>query len=659
MLSATRRWLKRNRTPVAVGLGVLGAGYIAAQYVTSKINDARERLSSERVSKENLRRRFEQNQEDCTFTVLALLPTATQNIIDAMNTENITYQIQRVKGTSRAGSTATLSTAGPPSLADTAITEDDGRSTYSESGIHVSQIVLPSQLTAPAIPATVPEDQVESTDVPVEAEAPAAEGNGQTEALTATKEAKTEESSKNDGPDSAPTGPVDAEAPATEAATTEAPRDSATPDQAAVSEETPKIEVARPQDDGEAIAQAAAEAKAQAIAAKAARKTKRQLWAELTISSITRAFTLVYTLALLTMLTRIQLNLLGRRSYLSSVVTLATPNFSSGISLENNDDIDSSAVYGSDFETNRKYLTFSWWLLNRGWVVVMQRVESAVRQVFGPLSPRDLLSFNQLAEHILAVRKLVEGASPEERRKTNWLSVLLPPREDEDVVIRESGILNTGRDLSDAQVMSCPDSTAPTAPVSLRKLIDETADIIESPSFIHVLTLLLDRGFTALVDRKLAIGAYDLPLPDQVLTDSLEMRELRSTRVVLLPKILSVLTREAHVIGSGISNENEYLQDMEQVSELEAFAAVVYSSNWEADIQGDVGFGASPSVSLGAPTKRGGASQVIKGPGSQTLRVVRDDEDESVVAMGDTGQSMVIVDPAFENVWEKVTSEGQ
>ncbi|KAL1888174.1 peroxin [Ceratocystis pirilliformis] len=656
MLSATRRWLKRNRTPVAVGLGVLGAGYIAAQYVTSKINDARERLSSERVSKENLRRRFEQNQEDCTFTVLALLPTATQNIIDAMNTENITYQIQRVKGNSRAGSTATLSTAGPPSLADTAITEDDGRSTNSESGIHVSQIVLPSQLSAPAIPATVPEDQVESTDVPVEAEAPAAEANGQTEALTTTKEVKTEESSKNDGPGSAPTGPVDAEAPATEAATTEAPRDSAAPDQTAISAEAPKIEIARPQDDSKSIVQTAAEAKAQAIAAKAARKTKRQLWAELTISSITRAFTLVYTLALLTMLTRIQLNLLGRRSYLSSVVTLATPNFSSGISLENNDDIDSSAVYGSDFETNRKYLTFSWWLLNRGWVVVMQRVESAVRQVFGPLSPRDFLSFDKLAEHILAVRKLVEGASPEERRKTNWLSVLLPPRGDEDVVIRESGILNTGRELSDAQVISCPDSTTP---VSLRKLIDETADIMESPSFIYVLTLLLDRGFTALVDRKIAIGAYDLPLPDQVLTDSLEMRELRSTRAVPLPKILSVLTREAHVIGSGISNENEYLQDMEQVSELEAFAAVVYSSNWEADIQGDMGFGASPSVSLGAPTKRGGASQVIKGPGSQTLGVVRDDEDESVVAMGDTDQSMVIVDPAFENVWEKVTSEGQ
>jgi peroxin-3 len=52
MFSATRRWFKRNRTPIAIGLGVLGAGYVVTQYVLTKIHDARERMSSDRIAKE-------------------------------------------------------------------------------------------------------------------------------------------------------------------------------------------------------------------------------------------------------------------------------------------------------------------------------------------------------------------------------------------------------------------------------------------------------------------------------------------------------------------------------------------------------------------------------------------------------------------------------
>lgn len=49
-----------------------------------------------------------------------------------------------------------------------------------------------------------------------------------------------------------------------------------------------------------------------------------------------------------------------------------------------------------------------------------------------------------------------------------------------------------------------------------------------------------------------------------------------------LPIVLATLTRQAHQIGNGVPND--YLQAMELVGELEAFAAVVYSSNWENEI---------------------------------------------------------------------------
>lgn len=52
MIAATRRWFRRNRTPIAVGVGVIGAGYVVTQYVLGKISDARERMSSDRIARE-------------------------------------------------------------------------------------------------------------------------------------------------------------------------------------------------------------------------------------------------------------------------------------------------------------------------------------------------------------------------------------------------------------------------------------------------------------------------------------------------------------------------------------------------------------------------------------------------------------------------------
>lgn len=276
------------------------------------------------------------------------------------------------------------------------------------------------------------------------------------------------------------------------------------------------------------------------------------------------------------MLTRVQLNLLGRRSYLSSVVALATGSQQATISLENNDDDNPNQAYGSDFDTNRKYLTFSWWLLNRGWMDVMHRVESSVRTVFGSLSPRDLVTFDRVSQLTAEVRKLIEGSNSEESKRSDWLTFLLPPKDKEDEVIRESGILDDGG-LS-------PEDSAQVSPAALRRLLDETADLIESPAFSHVLTLILDSGFSLLVDKKLATEAFEFSLDDAPTTVA-TTASLKRSRAILLPKILSVLTRQAHVIGNGMPNE--YLVEMETVRDLEAFSAVVYSSNWENEMKDD------------------------------------------------------------------------
>jgi peroxin-3 len=150
---------------------------------------------------------------------------------------------------------------------------------------------------------------------------------------------------------------------------------------------------------------------------------------ELTWTAITRAFTLIYTLSLLTLLTRIQLNLLGRRNYLASVVSLAAPQPTSEgarINLENNDGDNFEQAYGNDFETNRRYLSLSWWLLHKGCIDLIEKVQAAVKEVFGILNPREEITLEKLSELTLEVRKKVEGATEEERRYLPRFAIFHP-----------------------------------------------------------------------------------------------------------------------------------------------------------------------------------------------------------------------------------------
>ncbi|KKK17972.1 hypothetical protein AOCH_005265 [Aspergillus ochraceoroseus] len=467
MAGATRRWFRRNRKTLAIGTGIIGVGYLAGQYVLSKISEARERMSSDRIARENLRRRFEQNQTDCTYTVLALLPTAAEDILEALPVEELTKELQkkRAERLARLNAEGTVTGSDMSSLAPS-LPDDDRRSL---SSFQSDGFLRTSQLG----------ESVMEGDAPPQ----------------------------------------------------------------------PK-------------------------------RNKTQLWNEVKITSITRAFTLLYTLSLLTTFTRIQLNLLGRRNYLSSVISLATPPAdSSTIRLEDHDDDDLTQTLGNDFETNRRYLAFSWWLLHRGWKQLMEEVQAAVVEVFGPLNPRDDISFEKLSELTLQVRKKLEGNTEEDRKHRKWLAYLLPPREEEDHLLEESGVLGVTEP-------STPQTTA-----TLRHLLDETADLIDSPTFTRVQMLLNNECFETLI-QQCKLDAFKSTGPvtaPQSFTSvaTVVPATASSTPKTKLANVLAVLARQAHVIGNGTSPPNLYLTAMDQgVRELEAFAAVVYSSNFDFELLG-------------------------------------------------------------------------
>lgn len=284
------------------------------------------------------------------------------------------------------------------------------------------------------------------------------------------------------------------------------------------------------------------------------------------------------------------------------MISLATPPANtSTIKLEDHDDDDLTQTLGNDFETNRRYLAFSWWLLHRGWKDLMNEVQAAVTDAFGSLNPREDISVGRLSELTLDIRKKVEGNTPEERRyvrpqfshkikvpvptyryrSRRWLPYLLPPREEEEHLLEESGVAGV------------TEPTTSQSASTLRHLLDETADLIESPTFGRVLQGLNDECFDLLMKNCIQEAFQSSPqasesVPQSFTSVATVVPQVKTADVkTKLANVLAVMARQAHVIGNGTNPPNIYLSAMDQnVRNLEAFAAVIYSSNFDFQLPG-------------------------------------------------------------------------
>ena len=98
-------------------------------------------------------------------------------------------------------------------------------------------------------------------------------------------------------------------------------------------------------------------------------------------------------MTLLTLFTHIQLNILGRSKYINSIIQAEREerlreqmtDDSVFSMLWNDEDLEEGEAQGADIiseETERKYLTLSWWILHVGWKDVGERVRRGVEEVF-------------------------------------------------------------------------------------------------------------------------------------------------------------------------------------------------------------------------------------------------------------------------------------
>ncbi|WFD20096.1 peroxin [Malassezia caprae] len=479
-----RKWLRRGVSVAAVATSVVGGLYLLAQFALTKFNDIQERLLRDRVARENLRRRFLQNQEDCSFTIMALLPTLSSQIFEAMDVESISQallaQNRRRKGTAEA--------AAPPA-----------------------------------------EERAHDT----------AEENAQTGEAPTSLESVSEPAPK-------PPAPT-ARLPAVP--TEEAP--------------TPESEEER-------------------------RATKLRLWDEIKHISFERTLTSLYTLVFLSLQTYIQLNMLGRRAYLAALENqakrdaLARSQKGAAASQEPHQiallgdgrDVAPDAEALDDLnlaegrlsqDTEKKYLTSSYWFLHHGWKTVADRVREAVHAELGDMPVKTLLTYEHVQALIGRLRAHLEGDAANKsivwQSNDGFHNILLPESAADEVrMLREAGALAADDDEQEALTPQ------------LRDLLDETKDYIDSPDFAQVFQSSCEQVF-ALFLQKLGPG-FGAPSTDP----------RRPDKPLLLAKVLPFVSQQAKVALT--STPNDYVDAIVEGRDLRALSVLIYSA-WDDELDRD------------------------------------------------------------------------
>ncbi|KAH7883130.1 Peroxin-3-domain-containing protein [Phlebopus sp. FC_14] len=396
MFDALQQYIYDRRRSLVQSATVVGGMYALSTYMRERLEEVKDKVVRERVARESLRKRFQSTHDDACFTVMALIPTLATQILEDMDVEALTNELQSMsrnprpraslsphaqlssRSQSDAGSMSDAhSDSGSISLSSYSGSAYDGDRASTASGSWIEQM-------SPSERGQGSRDFLASS------------GRGLSDSITTA----TSSSSNNGNLDS------------------------------------PSVAASSVSSSGT--------------------RTKAQLWNEVKILALTRTLTTLYTTTLLALFTATQLTVLGRTRYITSVclaeraerLSNYAPHFSlTGILAreavakivdvealwptwitdydEDEEEECDEVTEGVLEETEVRYLTLSWWILHVGWKDVAARVRGAVETVFDGISLRRELSLSELNGLVLDVRRRVEV---EERNSgSRFLSSLLPP----------------------------------------------------------------------------------------------------------------------------------------------------------------------------------------------------------------------------------------
>ncbi|KAJ2521522.1 peroxin [Coemansia sp. RSA 2049] len=484
MLEGTLGFLRRHQRKFVIVAGVVGGLYMSAKLLTQRLVEMQASSAKERASKENIRRRFDQNQRDCLFTIMSLLPELSEQVLREVDVERLIAELRAIHRPQ---------TSHPISVDD-------------EAANHESQVR----------PRGEGENNVWSNNNKNSSSSGSGSGdgsnNGDENAQIKDKKDHSPDQ-ENDGAD----GSI-GNASATE-------------------------EIESP------------------------RRTKVEIWEDIKVQSFARTMTAVYSESLLTMFVHIQLNIVGRSTYLDSVVGKFVGDNEDNVVLEGR----SQSRISMTEEQN--FLMLSWWFLNRGWRKMMNLIVDAANHSVGQLSLKERMSHRELTALF------------------NTIHIRL--RENDIVQMLSGFVLPLGdANVSDYLSSNRLEADKVFTPVFIR-LLDQIRDIIESRDFAYVFNSSVDRLTTQLLDalqesfpEPVPVPVFNKPLPptvegetapdlDEVVKEFEEFSSPSESRVVVV-QLLPRIAREGHQILNGVPNN--YLENISASREVQALSAVVYTA---------------------------------------------------------------------------------
>ncbi|KAI0786964.1 Peroxin-3 [Abortiporus biennis] len=553
MLHAVTNYFYERRRGLARTAGYAGGVWLIGKYISGRLGEVRDKVIQDRQARENLRRRFEQNQQDISFTIMALLPTLGQCIIEGMDVEGVTQELQ---SQSRAAKVAAIQESHsqvimPPPPSESSLASSIELAPVHEHNHTHEHDARSENDSVSVISLTSPEDGTSISDL-------AASSQSWVDRFSSTQSSQHLPSNE---PSSSSGSQHTADSPKSNVGTDLS--DSVVTNSSAVSYGDTAVVPPQPTSSYPSVPQ----------------RSKAELWREVKMLTFTRTLTIIYSMTLLSLFTHVQLNVLGRTKYLQSILQLAEDEkmreqLEQSLSIsallwggpnieEGNSDGEFLEVENISEETERKYLTLSWWILHVGWKDVGERVRRGVEEVFDSVSLKTKLSASDLHRLVSDVRRRVEHEVTFEgrERRINFMSTLLPPTtETLQHVLTQGGI--------PARLATYPDPT-------FQNLLSETRTHLSSASFQIVLEACLDKateilfnGLEKNVFRETNVGGWE---------------EVTSTTLPLGPEVrvrlagmLPGLGKWCHLALEGLPNE--LIDGLADLREVSALSAIIYSS---------------------------------------------------------------------------------
>ncbi|XP_059139894.1 peroxisomal biogenesis factor 3-like [Physella acuta] len=260
---------------------------------------------------------------------------------------------------------------------------------------------------------------------------------------------------------------------------------------------------------------------------------KLELWEEMKIMSVTRTLAAVYGTAMLSVMLRVQLNIVAGYLYLDTV------QLSTGLKTETG----TSSTLPT--KVQERYLSLVKQFIDQGFIDFIHYLRLAVAKEVGCLPLKELLTIDNLTSIFDNIRERVECGV------------------DKPTLSLYPYLLNSEQvpDISATSVMKPEDEL-------LERLINETRDVLESSDFHTVLKESIDRGYQCVLDGI----AEHFKQHMQELGQNAGIHDVSIAVARLLPVINSQVFR---LCGDA---PNHFIQELLLMEELKQLAANVYEA---------------------------------------------------------------------------------